>query len=105
MNSFEVFCVALHEQSNNQTKKPKNSSKDLNGENLDKAKFCKPLEPMAARKHDLQRGICSISKRCATAVDAYTDTANQVAHADRNASPEQRVSGELVGSREDELWI
>jgi hypothetical protein len=52
-----------------------------------------------------QRWIRSVGKSCTTSVDAYADTANQVAHSDGQSSPEQRVSGEDVGSSEDLLDV
>jgi hypothetical protein len=33
--SLEVLCVALHEQSDNETKQSKNGSEDLDGKDLD----------------------------------------------------------------------
>jgi hypothetical protein len=36
--SLEVLCVTLHEQSNDEAEQSKNSSKNLNGEDLDESK-------------------------------------------------------------------
>jgi hypothetical protein len=43
--------------------------------------------------------VGSICQGCATSVDAYADTADQVTHANGESSPEQGVSGEDVGRR------
>jgi hypothetical protein len=54
---------------------------------------------------NLQCWVRSIGKRCTTSVDAYAHTTDQVAHADSDSSPEQRVSGEVVGSGVEQLSI
>ena len=38
-SSFEIVCVALHEESNDQAEQSKDSSEDLNRENLDEPKY------------------------------------------------------------------
>lgn len=53
----------------------------------------------------LQRWVRSVSKSCTTSVDAYADTADQVAHSDGQSGPEQCVSGEDVGCGEDLLNV
>jgi hypothetical protein len=46
--SLEVLCATLHEQSNNEAEQSKNSSKDLNGEDLDEPNtVSKPLSTRA----------------------------------------------------------
>jgi hypothetical protein len=49
--------------------------------------------------------VSSIGERRATAVDTDAYTADQVAHAHSNSSPEQRVSGKVVGSRVQQLRV
>jgi hypothetical protein len=53
------------------------------------------LEEVSNRVYS-QGGVCCIGQRCATSIDAYTNTADQVAHADSQAGPEQGISGEDV---------
>jgi hypothetical protein len=48
---------------------------------------------------NLQRRVRSVGQRSAGAVDANTDTANQVAHAHKRTAPEEGVSGVVVASR------
>jgi hypothetical protein len=48
---------------------------------------------------NLQRRVRSVGQRSAGAVDANTDTANQVAHAHKRAAPEKGISGVVVASR------
>jgi hypothetical protein len=43
--------------------------------------------------------VRSIGQRRATSVDAYTNTADQVAHSHSQSSPEQGITGEHVGRR------
>ena len=45
---------------------------------------------------NLQSRVGSVSQGSATSVDAYTDTADEVAHANGDSSPEQRVSSKVV---------
>lgn len=47
----------------------------------------------------LQAGVCRVGQSSTAAVDADRDTADQVAHANRDTSPEERESGVVVGSR------
>ena len=54
---------------------------------------------------ELQVGIRSVGQGCTATVDAYTNTADQVAHADSDPSPEQRVTGEVVVSRVEQFGI
>lgn len=57
-----------------------------------------PREPSAGYK---QRGIRCI-RQCGTAsVDTDRDTADQIARAHRESSPEKRVSGVVAAARED----
>ena len=49
--------------------------------------------------------VRSIGQGRATSVDAHAYTADQVAHAHGYSSPEQRVSGEVVGSRVQQLRV
>jgi hypothetical protein len=49
--------------------------------------------------HNSQRGVRSIGQGSAGTVDADTDTADQVAHADQHSAPEQRISGVVVAAR------
>lgn len=60
---------------------------------------------MAKAKIHIQSGISSISQGRATSVDTNGDTANQVAHADCETSPEQRVASEVVGAGVELLSI
>jgi hypothetical protein len=60
---------------------------------------------MAQAEWYVQSGISSVSQSRATSVDSNGDTANQVAHADRETSPEQRVTSEVVGARVELLSI
>jgi hypothetical protein len=53
----------------------------------------------------LQGRIRSICEGCTTSVDTHADTANQVAHAHGEPSPEQRIAGEDVGGRVDLLDV
>jgi hypothetical protein len=46
-----------------------------------------------------QGRIRSICQRSTTSVDADTDTADQIAHSDRQSRPEQRISGVVVTRR------
>lgn len=50
-------------------------------------------------KHNVQAGISSIRQCRTAAIDAHTDTANQIAHPHRDARPEQRVAGIVVAGR------
>ena len=98
VRSLEVLGIALHEQPNDETKQSENGSENLNGKNLDE-----PGMELAAKDkpRDGRRVHCrvgSIGQRSATSVDAYAYTADEVAHADSYSSPEQRVSGEVVGA-------
>jgi hypothetical protein len=45
---------------------------------------------------DLQCRVGSVSQSGAASVDAYTDTADQIAHADGKSGPEEGISGEVV---------
>lgn len=45
---------------------------------------------MVAKEHHVQRGVSSICERSTAPVDTDGDTADQVAHADGQAGPEQR---------------
>ena len=49
--------------------------------------------------------VRSIGQGSATSVDAHAYTADQVAHAHGYSSPEQRVSGEVVRSRVQQLRV
>ena len=60
---------------------------------------------MAQAQRDVQSGISSIGQSGATSVDSNRDTANQVAHADCETSPEQRVASEVVGAGVELLSI
>lgn len=60
---------------------------------------------MAKAKIHIQSGISSISQGRATSVDTNGDTANKVAHADCETSPEQRVASEVVGAGVELLSI
>ena len=50
-------------------------------------------------RRNSQRRIRSVSQRGAGAVDANTDAANQVARADQQPAPEQRVASVVVAAR------
>jgi hypothetical protein len=96
--SLEVLCVTLHEQSNDEAEQSKNSSKNLNGEDLDESKrVSKSPLLRAGGCRNSQCRVRSICQRRATSVDAYTNTADQVAHSHGQSSPEQSISGEHVG--------
>lgn len=100
--SLKVLRITLHEQTNDKTKQSKNSSEDLNGEDLDEPRNVSILWPNCeCSDGDSQCRVGGVCQSRATPVDAYTDTANQVAHSNSQASPEQRVSGENVGRRVD----
>lgn len=50
-------------------------------------------------KSYLQCGIRSIGQSCTTSIDTDADTADKIAHADRQTCPEQRVSSKDVRRR------
>ena len=47
----------------------------------------------------LQAGVCRVGQSSTATVDADRDTADQVAHANRDTSPEERESGVVVVRR------
>ena len=105
MRSLEVLGVALHEQSNDETEQSENGSENLDGKDLDE-----PVSKLASKQRPgkdsyLHCRVCSIGQGRATSVDAHAYTADQVAHAHGYSSPEQRVSGEVVGSRVQQLRV
>lgn len=79
--SLEVVCAAAKQQANNETEQTKDGREDLNDQDLDE-----------------KRRVRSISQSSAGTVDANTDTANQVAHADQHSAPEQCVTGVVVAA-------
>lgn len=48
--------------------------------------------------NNLQRRVRSVGQGSAGTVDANTDTADQVAHADQHSAPEQRIAGVVVAA-------
>jgi hypothetical protein len=50
-------------------------------------------------QHHLQAWIGSICQCRATAIDAHTNTTNQIAHANRYPRPEQSIAGVIVAGR------
>lgn len=57
------------------------------------------MDSLPYPRKDLQRRVRSVGQRSTGAVDTNTDTADQVAHADKRAAPEKGVSGVVVASR------
>ena len=47
----------------------------------------------------IQTWIRCIGQRSTAAIDSHTDTTDQVAHADRDARPKQRVASVVIASR------
>ena len=58
-----------------------------------------PILGFVSISRNLQRRVRSVGQRSAGAVDSNTDTADQVAHADKRAAPEKGVSGVVVAPR------
>src|ERR1700733_15113586 len=80
VTSLELPCLPTNQQPYHQPKKPQHATEDLNHQHL----------------HE-QCAICRVRERCTRPVDAHAHTADQVAHADREAAPEKCVAGIVVG--------
>lgn len=104
-SSLKVLGVALHEQSDDKSEQTQNGGEDLDGKNLDETRVWLASDQPVAEDSNLQSRVGSVSQSSATSVDAYADTANEVAHANGDSSPEQGVSSEVVGARVKQLGV
>ena len=77
----EFICLSAHQQPNDQSKKAQHTREDLNHKHFHE-ECC----------------ICRICKRRAAAVDAHTDTTDQIAHSDRQTGPKEGVASVVVGA-------
>lgn len=80
-SSLEFLRLRTNQQPYNQPKKPQHTTEDLNHQHLHK-----------------QRAVCRVRERSTGSIDAHAHAADQVAHADRDAGPEERVAGIVVGA-------
>jgi hypothetical protein len=97
---FEVVGATAQQQSNDQSEQTKDRREDLNNQNLDETvNALEPILGFVSISRNLQRRVRSVGQRSAGAVDSDTDTADQVAHADKRAAPEKSISGVVVASR------
>lgn len=76
---LELFSSPRHDQPNDQSKQTQDTTEHLHNQNLDK-----------------QLRIRSIRHSCITTRDSHSYSATQVAHAHRQPTPKQNVSGKII---------
>lgn len=99
----------MHEEADDKAKKSENGAENLNDEDLNESATQSVSQPhprnTPAYPGLLQSRVRSISQGRTATIDAYRDTANQVAHAHGNARPEQRIASIVVARGKQVLGV